>query len=113
MLFVVFYYFWVDRFPELPVIFKESLLVGEYIHTLPGIEVVRLSMLLFLLLLALYSIMVNYPISVVNQRRRYSFGGVAVAVPVADLVCDSGKLLRLYVCGGFALVLYLCAILYQ
>lgn len=50
-------------------IFKESLWVGEYIHTLPGIEMIRLSMLLFLLLLALYSIMVNYPISVVNQRR--------------------------------------------
>lgn len=68
-LFVVFYYFWVDRLPELPVIFKESLLVGDFIHTLPGIEMIRLGMLLFLLLLALYSIMVNYPISVVNQRR--------------------------------------------
>lgn len=69
VLFLVFYYFWTDRLPELPVIFTQSLLVGEYIHTLPGIEIARLAMLLFLLLVALYSIMVNYPISIVNQRR--------------------------------------------
>lgn len=68
-LFIVFYYFWIDRLVELPVIFMSCLLVGEFIHTLPGVEVARLAMLLFLFLIALYSIVVNYPISIVNQRR--------------------------------------------
>lgn len=68
-LFIVFYYFWTDRLVELPVIFMNCLLVGEFIHTLPGVEVARLAMLLFLFLIALYSIVVNYPISIVNQRR--------------------------------------------
>lgn len=68
-LFVAFYYFWYDKLTELPLVFMNNLLIGEFIHTLPGIEMVRLGMLLFLFIIALYSIMVNYPVSVVNQRR--------------------------------------------
>lgn len=69
VLFLTFYYFWTDRLVEFPHIFTENLLIGDYIHALPRIEIIRLGMLLFLLLIALYSVMVNYPVSVVNQRR--------------------------------------------
>lgn len=69
VLFIVFYYFWTDRLLELPIVFMNCLLVGEFIHTLPVVEVVRLAMLLFLFLIALYSIVTNYSISIVNQRR--------------------------------------------
>lgn len=69
LLLVAFYYFWDDRFAELPQVFMNSLLIGEFIHTLPEIELIRLGMLLFLLIMALYSIIVHYPVSVVNQRR--------------------------------------------
>lgn len=69
LLFIAFYYFWTDRMGILPVIFTENLWIGENIHHLPAIEWVRLGMLFFLLLIALHSIMVHYPVSVVNQRR--------------------------------------------
>lgn len=67
--FIAFYYFWTDQLLVLPEIFMKGLLAGEFIHTLPWIEFVRLGMLLFLLLIALYNVMVYYPVSVVSQRR--------------------------------------------
>ena len=68
-LFLVFYYFWSDRLTELPTIFVQNLLIGEYIHRLPVIELVRLGMLLFLLLVALYNLSMKYSILVVSHRR--------------------------------------------
>lgn len=69
MLFIAFYYFWIGGIKELPELFISNLLLGEYIHQFPKIEIVRLGMLLFLLLIALYNIIIYYPVSVVNQRR--------------------------------------------
>lgn len=68
-LFLVFYYFWSDRLAELPAIFVQNLLVGEYIHRLPVIELARLGMLLFLLLVSLYNLSMKYSILVVSHRR--------------------------------------------
>ena len=69
VLFLVFYYFWTDRLQQLPGIFTDNLLIGEYVHHLPFIEVVRLSMLLFLLLIALYNLSVKYGVMTVSNRR--------------------------------------------
>lgn len=68
-LFLVFYYFWTDHLAELPDIFIQNLLIGEYIHHLPIIELVRLGMLLFLLLVALYNLSIKYSVLVVSHRR--------------------------------------------
>lgn len=69
VLFLVFYYFWTDRLPLLAQIFVQNLLVGEHIHKLPAIELVRLGMLSFLLLVSLYSLSVKYSVLVVSRRR--------------------------------------------
>lgn len=69
VLFLVFYYFWTDRLPMLSTIFIQNLLVGEYIHRLPVIEIVRLGMLLFLLLVSLYQLTIRYSILIVSHRR--------------------------------------------
>lgn len=69
VIFVVFYYFWVDRLALLPGIFSRHLLAGRYLHTLPAIEIARLGMLSFLLLLSLYHLAVRYSLLVVSQRR--------------------------------------------
>lgn len=69
VLFLVFYYFWTDRLMELYPAFTKNLLVGEYIHRLPVIELIRLGMLLFLLLVSLYNLSVKYSVLVVSHRR--------------------------------------------
>ncbi len=69
VVFLTFYYFWIGSPVSLPDSFVYNLLVGEYIHRLPVVEVVRLGMLLFLLLVALYNLSVRYSILTVNQRR--------------------------------------------
>lgn len=69
VLFLIFYYFWTDRLPLLTGIFIENLLIGEHIHQLPAIEIVRLGMLLLLLLVALYNLSVKYSVLVVSHRR--------------------------------------------
>lgn len=69
LLFISFYYFWIGQIKELPELFVSNLLIGEYIHQFPRIEIIRLGMLLLLLLIALYNIIIYYPVSVVNQRR--------------------------------------------
>lgn len=69
VVFLTFYYFWVDSPVSLSDYFVRNLLVGEYIRHLPVIEVVRLGMLLFLLLVALYNLSARYSILTVNQRR--------------------------------------------
>lgn len=69
VLFVSFYYFWIGELRLLPGLFLGNLLSGEFIVTLPLEEMVYWGILAFLLLLSFYSILVYYPISVVNQRR--------------------------------------------
>ncbi len=69
ILFLVFYYFWTDRLPLLSTIFLQNLLLGEYIHQLPVIEIVRLGMLLFLLLISLYHLTIRYSVLIVSHRR--------------------------------------------
>lgn len=67
--FLVFYYFWTDRLGQLPDIFTENLLVGEPIHKLPLIELIRLGMLLIVLLVALFNFWTKYSIQMVSHRR--------------------------------------------
>lgn len=67
--FIAVYYFWTDQLRMLPEIFLSNLMEGEFIHTLPYMEFVRLGMLLFLLLIALYNVITYYPVFVVSQRR--------------------------------------------
>lgn len=69
VLFIAFYYFWNDQLEQLPVIFTSNLLVGTFIHDLPTIELIRLGMLVFLLLVALFRLSTKYSILVVSQRR--------------------------------------------
>lgn len=69
VIFLVFYYFWTDRLLQLPDIFLKNLLIGEKIHQLPVIELVRLGMLLFLLLITLYNFSAKYSILMVSHRR--------------------------------------------
>lgn len=69
MLFILFYYFWTNRLPQLYEIFVNNLMVGERIHQLPSIEIVRLGMLLFLLLVALYNLSLKYSVLIVSHRR--------------------------------------------
>lgn len=69
VLFITFYYFWTDRLGQLPHLFTENLWVGERIHHLPLIELVRLGMLLFLLLISLYHLSRRYSLMIVNRRR--------------------------------------------
>lgn len=69
VLFIAFYYFWIDRLELLPVIFVDNLLIGDYIHNLPVIELVRLGMLLLVLMIALTNLSARYSLMVVNQRR--------------------------------------------
>ena len=69
VIFLVFYYFWTDRLPLLAPVFVQNLLIGEHIHQLPAIELVRLGMLSFLLLAALYNLSVKYSILIVSHRR--------------------------------------------
>lgn len=67
--FTLFYYFWTDRLGEFAGTFRDDLLSGEYVFRLAGTVTVCYGILFVLLLISLYSIMVFYPISVVNQRR--------------------------------------------
>lgn len=69
LLFLAFYYFWTDRLEQLPEIVMTSLLMGERIHNLPLIELLRLGMLLFILLVSLYHLSRHYSLMVVNRRR--------------------------------------------
>lgn len=69
LLVLIFYYFWTDRLPLLPTIFIQNLLLGEYIHQLPVIEIVRLGLLLFLLLVSLYQLSIRYAVLIVSHRR--------------------------------------------
>ncbi len=68
-LFIAFYFFWVGQLALLPGMFLDNLFSGEFVHTLPIPELIRLGLLLFLLLLSLYSIMTYSSVSIVNQRR--------------------------------------------
>lgn len=67
--FLVFYYFWTDRLALLPGIITANLMLGEHIHHLPAIELLRLGLLLFLLLVALYHLSVKYVAMIVSNRR--------------------------------------------
>lgn len=67
--FLMFYYFWTGHLSVLPDIFVRNLWVGEHVHHLPAIEIVRLSLLLFLLLVALYNLSVRYSVLTVSHRR--------------------------------------------
>lgn len=66
---LVFWCFWTDSLAALPDRFMESLRVGEYIHRLPVVELVRLGMLLPILLAALSRLSARYPVMTVSQRR--------------------------------------------
>lgn len=68
-LFVGFYYFWNDGLEKLPSLFMNNLQEGEFIHHLPLPEFIRLGILLFILLAALYRLSQKYPVLVVCQRR--------------------------------------------
>lgn len=69
VVFLMFYYFWTGHLSVLPDIFVRNLWVGEHVHHLPAIEIVRLSLLLFLLLVALYNLSVRYSVLTVSHRR--------------------------------------------
>lgn len=69
VVFLMFYYFWTGHLSVLPDIFVRNLWVGEHVHHLPAIEIVRLSLLLFLLLVALYNLSVKYSVLTVSHRR--------------------------------------------
>lgn len=69
LVFTAFYYFWIDRLPELPELFINEVFAGEFIRDIPSMEYVRLGILGLILLLSLSNIMNYYPVSVVNQRR--------------------------------------------
>lgn len=69
LFFALFYYFWTGRLDEFIPVFRDHLLEGEFIGTLPGLELIRIGILLFLLLASLVKIISFYPVSVVNQRR--------------------------------------------
>lgn len=67
--FLVFYYFWIDRLGQLSGIFMQNLLIGEHIHKLPAIEIARLCVLLFVLLVALFNFSARYSLQMVSHRR--------------------------------------------
>ena len=69
VLFIAFYYFWTDRLELLPTIFTDNLMIGEHIHHLPVIELVRLGMLVLVLIIALTNLSTRYSLMIVNQRR--------------------------------------------
>ena len=69
VLFITFYYFWTDRLDQLIPIFTRNLMLGEYIHHLPAMEVVRLTILSAILLVALYQLSLRYSLLIVSQRR--------------------------------------------
>ena len=64
-----FYYFGTDRLDQLIPIFTRNLMLGEYIHRLPAMEVVRLTILSAILLVALYQLSLRYSLLIVSQRR--------------------------------------------
>ena len=69
VLFIAFYYFWTDRLELLPAIFTDNLMVGEHIHRLPVIDLVRLGMIVLVLIIALTNLSARYSLMIVNQRR--------------------------------------------
>lgn len=69
LLFAAFAYFWTDRLPSVFPSFLDNLLSGEFLRKLSETDIIRVGVLAFLILISLYNIMVNYPVSVVNQRR--------------------------------------------
>lgn len=69
VLFVFFGYFWNDRWEEAVEIFTENVKAGSYFVHADGQVLAVYGVSVVLLLLALYHIMVFYPVSVVNQRR--------------------------------------------
>lgn len=66
---VLFGYFWTDRLSDFIPVFRDHLLAGEFLKSLPWAETARLGILLLLLLLSLVKIISHYPVSVLNQRR--------------------------------------------
>lgn len=69
VLFVVFYYYWTDSLVLLPQRFMDSIAVGDYVHDLPIVEILRLSLLFILLLIALLHFFSKYSAMIVYQRR--------------------------------------------
>lgn len=69
VLFVFFGYFWTGRWTEAVHLFAENVGAGSYAVQAGGPLLAAYGILAVLLLLALYHIMVFYPVSVVNQRR--------------------------------------------
>ena len=66
---IAFYYFWTDRLELLPASFTDILMVGEHIHRLPVIDLVRLGMIVLVLIIALTNLSARYSLMIVNQRR--------------------------------------------
>lgn len=69
ILFLLFYYFWTDRLPMLPVIFTQNLLSGEYFHRFTAIDTVCLGVILLLLLISLFHLSLRYSTLTVKHRR--------------------------------------------
>lgn len=69
VLFLLFYYFWIDSLGQLPEYFAAALRSGDYIRQLPVLESARLGILLFLLLVALVNFSLHYSILAVSDRR--------------------------------------------
>ncbi len=69
VVFVAFYYFWIEDLQQLPLLFTRHLEAGEYVYQVPSVEMIRLGILLFLLLVALIRLLGSYSFMVVNQRR--------------------------------------------
>ena len=69
VLLLAFYYFWTDRLVQLPGYFVADLWSGEYASPLQGLELARIGILLFLLLVALVNFSLHYSILAVSHRR--------------------------------------------
>lgn len=69
VIFVVFYYYWTDSLAMLPGRFMTSLTIGNYIHHLPTVEIIRLCLLFMLLMVALLHFFLKYSAMMVYQRR--------------------------------------------
>ncbi len=68
-LFVSFYYYWTDSLVLLSQRFMNHLVTGHYIHDLPIVEILRLSLLFILLIIAVSHFFSKYSAMIVYQRR--------------------------------------------
>lgn len=67
--FLLFYYFWTNRFGQLSEIFLNHLLAGNDLHDFSAMEWIRLSILLFVWLIALLHFFNRYSVLILIHRR--------------------------------------------